>query len=111
MEGKEIEGDSYNSMEMSGEDCEIDQRRSEWEQRGRGGRSRRASGRKRKKEDKDSVEGTESEGQGDQVKNGKKEALNVVVRFEGEGGVKKMDPIKITKIIRAQVGEVKYAKV
>jgi len=34
-----------------------------------------------------------------------------VVRFESEGGVKKMDPLKITKIFRTQVGEVKYAKV
>ena len=41
----------------------------------------------------------------------KKESLNVVVRFDGEGGVKKMDPLTITKIIRTQVGEGKYAKV
>lgn len=37
--------------------------------------------------------------------------LNVVIRFEGEGGVKKIDPLKLTKIIRAQVGEVKYARI
>lgn len=33
--------------------------------------------------------------------------LNVVVRFMGEGGVKEVDPLKLTKIIREQVGEVK----
>ena len=85
-----------------------------WEQVGRGGRSGRASGIKRKKEDKDSLEGTESQGQGEEAKSGRKGSLNVVVRFEGEGGVKKMDPLKITKKKpkkRARVGEVKYAKV
>jgi len=65
--------------------------------------------RERKKEYKDSVEDTESEGQEDEERNRKKGNFNIVVRFEGEGGVKKMDPLKITKIIRTQVGEVKYA--
>ncbi|KAM7417157.1 hypothetical protein PAMA_017004 [Pampus argenteus] len=76
MEGKEVDDDSYNSVEMSEEDYEVDKRGSEWEQVGRGGRSR--SGRKRKKEDKNSVDGTESEGQGDEAKSGKKSSLNVV---------------------------------
>ena len=112
MEGTEGDGDSSNSREMSEEEeYEIDKGGSGWEQVGRGGRSRRASGIKRKKEDKDRLEGTESEGQGEEAKSGRKGSLNVVVRFEGEGGVKKMDPLKITKIIRAQVGEFKYAKV
>ena len=111
MEGKEGDGDSSNREMSEEEEYEIDKGGSGWEQVGRGGRSRRASGIKRKKEDKDSLEGTESEGQGEEAKSGRKGSLNVVVRFEGEGGVKKMDPLKITKIIRAQVGEVKYAKV
>ena len=37
----------------------------------------------------------------------KEEKWNVVVRFE-DGGVKNMDRIKLTKIIKSQVGEVKY---
>lgn len=37
--------------------------------------------------------------------------LNVVVRFEMEGGVKKVDPMKLTKIVRWQVGEVKHTRV
>ncbi len=32
-------------------------------------------------------------------------------RFEGEGGIKKIDPIKLTKIIKEQIGEVKYARI
>lgn len=35
--------------------------------------------------------------------------LNVVVRFKGK--LKKVDPLKLTKIIRGQVGEVKYVRV
>lgn len=38
-------------------------------------------------------------------------SFNVVVRFEGEGGVKKIDPLKLTKIIRAQGCEVKFVRV
>ena len=34
----------------------------------------------------------------------------MVVRFE-EGGVKKLDPLKLTQIIRRQVGEVRHARV
>ena len=96
---------------MSEEEFQIDKEGGEWEQVGRGGRNKGESGRKRKKEDKDSVEDTESEGQGDEERNRKKGDFNVVVRYEGEGGVKKMDLLKITQIIRTQVGEVKYAKV
>ena len=33
------------------------------------------------------------------------------MRFDGNEGVKKMDPLKLTKILRGQVGEVKYARV
>ena len=38
------------------------------------------------------------------------EKWNAVVRFE-EPGVKSLDPLKLTKIIKNQVGEVKYARV
>lgn len=38
------------------------------------------------------------------------EKWNVVVRFE-EPGVKSLDPLKLTKIIKNQVGEVKYARI
>ncbi|TDH16307.1 hypothetical protein EPR50_G00018610 [Perca flavescens] len=38
------------------------------------------------------------------------EKWNVVVRFE-EPGVKSLDPFKLTKIIKNQVGEVKYARI
>ena len=44
-----------------------------------------ASERKRKRDDKHSLEGTESEGQGEKAKSGKTGSLNVVVRFDGEG--------------------------
>lgn len=64
-------------------------------------------GRAAVKERKSNTGGSESED-----KEPEKEIwLNVVVRFEGEGGVKKIEPLKLTKIIRAQVGEVKYARV
>lgn len=110
--GKKMEGDSYNSMGMSEEEeWEIGEGGSKWEQVRRGEKGRKASEKKRKKNDKESLESTESEGQGEEVNSGKKESLNVVVRFDGEGGIKKMDPLTITKIIRTQVGEVKYAKV
>jgi len=38
------------------------------------------------------------------------EKWTVVVRFE-EPGVKGLDPLKLTKIIKNQVGEVKYARI
>lgn len=53
MEGKELEEDSSNSMEMSEEEYGDDKGGSEWEQVGKGGWCRRTSGRKRKKEDKE----------------------------------------------------------
>lgn len=37
--------------------------------------------------------------------------FNVVVRFSGEGGAKHLDPLKLTKIIKNQVGDVRFARV
>ncbi len=92
-------------MELSEEEDRGD---SEWERVVRGRKDRR----KRKKKDGDSgsAGGTESEGREDERKGMKVGLLNVVVRFEEEGEVKKVDPLKLTKIIRGQIGEVKYAR-
>lgn len=58
MDGKELCKDSYNSMELSEEEAYgSDKGDSEWKQGGKGGRSR-----KRKKQEKDSQVGTDSEG-------------------------------------------------
>lgn len=79
---------------------------SEWEDAVRRSRC------KRQTNNSDSLGGTESEGREVEVglNNLRSELFNVVVRFEGEGGVKKTDPLKLTNIIKAQV-EVKYARV
>lgn len=37
--------------------------------------------------------------------------MNVIVRFEGEGGVRYLDPLKLAKIIKNQVGELSFARV
>lgn len=37
------------------------------------------------------------------VRQRKEEKWRVVVRFEGDGGVKGMDPVKLTKIIGSHV--------
>lgn len=84
---------------------------SEWEDVVKGSRVKKLARHKRKKNDSDSLGGTESEGREVEVNDLRTEMFNVVVRFEGEGGVKKTDPLKLTKIIKAQIGEVKYAKV
>lgn len=36
--------------------------------------------------------------------------MNVILKFE-EKGVKRIDPFKLPRVLRAQVGEIKYAKV
>lgn len=69
--------------------CSID----ELEQDDRNWQTRRINKAKRSKEVKESGE-----------------KWNVVVRFE-EPGVKSVDPIKLMKIIKNQVGEVKYARI
>ncbi|XP_041927035.1 uncharacterized protein LOC121690512 [Alosa sapidissima] len=43
--------------------------------------------------------------------NKEKEEKWNVVRFDEDGGVKSIDPINLTKIIKNQVGEVKYARI
>lgn len=110
VEGKEVCEDSYNSMELSEEEAHgSDEGNSEWKKMGKGGEG---GSRKRKKQDKDSQGGTDNGGREEKANNPKTGSLFVVVvRFEGGGGVKKMDPLKLKKIIRAQVGEVKYARV
>lgn len=35
----------------------------------------------------------------------------MVVRFEGGDGAKKIGPVKQTKVLREQVGEIKFARV
>lgn len=66
---------------------------------------------KDKKSFESSFEETDSEGKADNARKLKEASMNVVVRFEGADGVKRVDPLKLTKIIRTQVGEVKYARV
>lgn len=39
------------------------------------------------------------------------EVMNVVVWFEGERGENKVDLLKLTQIIRGEVGEVKYGRI
>lgn len=70
---------------------------------------KKASQRKRKKKTDSSSGGTESE---EEIGREKREGIpNVVVRFEGEDGVKKLSPLKLTKIVRDCIGEVKYVRV
>lgn len=72
---------------------------------------KKSNKRKKERNGSGSSGATDSEeGEGGQKASQDKQ-VNMVVRFEGEGGVKKIDPLKLTKIIRGQVGEVKYAKV
>lgn len=73
---------------------------------GKGGKRHSASERKRKKRSEGSTEGTDSEGN----EEGTNPSMNVIVRFEEEG-VKKIDPLKLTRALKAQVGEIKYAKI
>lgn len=99
-------GDEINSMEFRDQEGE-----SEWEDVERGTRTKKLARHKRKKNDSDSLGGTGSEGREVEVNDLRSELFNVVVRFEGEGGVKKTDPLKLTKIIKARIGELKYARV
>lgn len=111
LEGKEADKDSYNSMKLSEKEVYVrDRGGNEWEQVMKGGYWE-ASGSKKKKTHKDSLGGTDGEGWEDNAKSPKTGSLEVVVRFEGEGGVKEMEPLQLTKIIRAKVGEVKYVRV
>lgn len=102
------ENDSYNSIEMSEEEANASWG-NEWNQVLRGGRAKRLADHQRKKEG--GRDRLESEGRDRGLKNPELRALNVVVRFEEEGGAKKSNPLKLTKIRRMQVGEVKYSKV
>lgn len=52
-----------------------------------------------------------SEGSEEREKIMKEGIINVVSRFEGEGGIKKADPIKLPKIIKGQIVDVKYARI
>lgn len=97
-------GESGSSgMEASGREDNEESVEKEWETVGAWGSPRKSS-RKRRKNNTGGSENEDKEPE-------KEISLNVVVRFEGEGGVKKIEPLKLTKIIRAQVGEVKYARV
>ncbi|XP_045913420.1 uncharacterized protein LOC123975742 [Micropterus dolomieu] len=106
MAGRQVDVMDYSEAEGNGSD---ERRESDWEEVGRMHRDKKEASRKRKKKGCVSSNGTESEE--DEGKEPKIRLLNVVVRFEGEGGVKKMDPLKLTKIIREKVGEVKYARI
>lgn len=64
-----------------------------------------------KREDKSSQRGSDSDRREREAMNPVPGILHVVVRFEGEGVAKNMDPLKLTKIMRAQVGEIKYVRV
>lgn len=63
--------------------------------------STKVSDHERKKNNTGGSESRESEDNGPE----KVVSLNVVTRFEGEGGVKKIDLLKLTKIVRAQLGK------
>lgn len=93
-------------MEFSEEN---DRREGEWEEVVRGNRIGKVSRPKCKQ--RPSSGRTKSEGREGEEKEPKGGLMNVVVRFEGEEGVKKIDPLKLSKVIRRQVGEVKYARV
>ncbi len=62
----------------------------EWENVGKG---KKGKSRKRKKKETSSIEETESEGSEEREKRMREGTMNVVVRFEAEGGIKKIDPI------------------
>lgn len=66
----------------------------EWEQIGKRGWYWRANGKKRKKQGGASSGGTEREGREEDIKIPKTGPLIVVVRFVGEEGVMKIDPLK-----------------
>lgn len=102
---KKIE-DSCNSMGFSEEEANVadNRREDEWKEV-----KRKMAKHKRIKKGKISLGETESEEREEEGEDPKARPLNAVIRFEGEGGVKKMDPLKPTKSIRAQIGEVKYA--
>lgn len=69
-------------------------------------------GRRKSWKNKDSrAGGWGSEGSEGEEKHQKAGLLKVVVRFEGEGGVKTFDLLKLPKNIVVQVGQVKYVKV
>lgn len=72
---------------------------------GRGRKRDRASERKRKKRSEGSSEGSDSEGKGE----GANLTMNAILRFEEEG-IKRMDLLKLPRVLRAQEGEIKYAK-
>lgn len=101
MAGKETDSES-SSMVCSEED---ESGINEWESVGKG---KNAKSRKRKKKETSSIEESESE---EREKRRRQEIMNVVVRFEGDGGLKKIDPIKLTKILKGKIGEVKYARI
>lgn len=110
MAGRETE--DSNSMEFSEEEGNyVDERGGKgWEEVVKRRKNRNAGKFKRKK-NMGSLSETENEGGESERKNPKAGVLSVVLRFEGEGGVKKTDPLKLTKIIRGQIGEVNHAKV
>ncbi|XP_067275529.1 uncharacterized protein [Pseudorasbora parva] len=108
MAGRQEDDMEYSGIEGNGSD---ERRESDWEEVGRVRRDKKAVSRKRKKKGDACSNGTESEEREDERKDPKSMLFNVVVRFEGEGGVKRIDPIKLTKIIKEQVGEVKYARI
>ncbi|XP_028455444.1 centromere protein X isoform X1 [Perca flavescens] len=105
-----------NSVKMAG--TEIDggesSMLSEEEERREGGldwdwnevvsRTRKESGRKRKKE-QTGASGSDNDGIDVGGSGQNTGVTNMVVRFEEEGGVKKFDPLKLTQIIQRQVGE------
>lgn len=104
MAGNDSDSDSVSMACSEGDESRIN----EWESDGKG---KKGKSRKRKKKHASSIGDSESDGSGKMGKIVKEGILNVVVRFEGEGGIKKIDPIKLTKIIKNQIGEVKYARV
>lgn len=84
MAGRQVDGMDYSEAEGNGSD---ERRESDWEEVGRRHWDKKEASRKRKKKGCVSSNGTESEE--DEGKEPKIRLLNVVVRFEGEGGVKK----------------------
>lgn len=80
-------------MELSKED---ERRENGW----RGVQRKRTGGKRKKRYNASSSSGrTESEGREEEERIPKEKLLNVVSRFQGEEGVKKVDPLKLTKII------------
>ncbi|XP_014891407.1 uncharacterized protein LOC106949576 isoform X3 [Poecilia latipinna] len=78
---------------------------------GKDGKKQRPAERKRKKGNEESTEDTDNEGTEEGKEAPKRPNLNIIIRFDEGDGVKKIDPLKLTKALKAHIGEIKHAKI